>query len=79
MCKRIHASDRCFFYKAPNTGKKLKERKSALATEADLAWFKLFERYDIPKRIIETEEMREAVRKTFRAVRLMCVFLHVSL
>jgi hypothetical protein len=39
-----------------------------LSTEADLAWFKLFERYDIPKRIIETEEMREALRKSMRAV-----------
>ena len=50
------------------TGRKLKERNIQLSAEADLAWFKLFERHDIPKRIIETEEMREAVRKTARAV-----------
>ena len=91
----------------PLQGRKLKERFSELALEADMAWFKLFERYgisnrivdsiypciiresihpnththtdththiyvyefrhDIPKRIIESDEMREAVRKTVRA------------
>ena len=41
-------------------------RNTLIATtlNADRAWFNLFERHNIPEGIIETGEMREAVRLT---------------
>jgi len=68
LCSHTHTHTQTQTQTHTHIGRKLKERNSQLAADADLAWYKLFERHDIPKRIIETDEMREAVRLTTLAV-----------